>query len=149
MKNGTELPLIGLVIIAALAVLYAIWSSMQVDLAAAQVNATVAQGQVPMAELVTGQISGWIVKAVIGVLAIGAATSLVMWVQSLLQKRSTSVWQAGPNARWQREPRPRTVSEGELIRMVLLQQMTGRVNAPVQPAPTIHAEGDDEAQICL
>ena len=149
MKNGTELPLIGLVIIAALAVLFAIWNSMQVDLAAAQVNATVAQGQMPMAELVSGQISGWIVKAVIGVLAIGAATALVTWVQSLLQKRSAGAWQAGPNARWQREPRPRTVSEGELMRMVLLQQMTGRGNAPVQQPPMIHTEGDDEAQIYL
>ena len=156
MKNGTELPLLALLLVAALAVLFAIWSSMQVDLAAAQVNATVAQGQMPLVETITGQVSGWIVKAVLGVLALGAASALVLWVRSLLQKRPSGQWQGGPNARWQREPRPRAISEAELMRMYLMQQLTGGRPADarqmgIQPAQmtSIYPEGEDEAQIIL
>lgn len=148
MRNGTELPLIGLVLIAALALLFGAWSSNQVNLAAAQVGITSLGSQSP--ELAGGAVAvaSWIVNVGGGVLAVAALCFLAWLGWSFLQKRPNQKWKAGPNAQWQGGPRTRPLSTDEVMRAYMLRQMmAGQGGQPVPPVQII-GEADD-AQIQL
>ena len=127
MKTDTTLPLLFMVLIVAGVLALAVWNSSAVDLAALQVNATAAGSQVPQAELVISQVAGWAMSAVIGIVVTAIAAGLTAWARSQWPKwfGSSKKWKSGPNARWQQQERaPRQASEGEILRMLLMQQLT-------------------------
>ena len=123
-----EYPLIGLVFLVALVILWNAWSGMQLDLSVASLNATVAGTEAPAPVLVAGQ---WIVKALIGTLLSGAviagATALITWARKQWRARQNDQkkWQPGPNANWGRQAQPKPVSEAELLRVWMMQQLQG------------------------
>jgi len=148
MKFGMEYPLIGLVVLVALVILWNTWSGMQLDLSVATLNATIAGAQTPEPVLVAGQ---WIVKAIVGTLlsgtVIAGATALIVWARK--QWRTYQVdqkkWQPGPNANWGRQPQPKPISEAELMRIWMMQQMGLSARNP--PTSTPRTDDDDEPNL--
>lgn len=148
MKTGMGWPLAGLTALFLAVLGVSAWYNAQLDLAVAALNATAAGEQVPEEALLAGE---WVIKAVVGSLLGGTVTALVTagiwWArrQWLAQKQQAGRWQAGPNANWGRQAQPRMMSESEMYRMLLLQQMqqngSGR-NAPprmeVDDEPVFH-----------
>jgi hypothetical protein len=149
MKTQMEYPLIGLVVLVILVILWNLWSGMQVDLAVASLNATIAGTAAPEPVLIAGQ---WVVKAIVGTLLGGAvtagATALWIWArkQLRLQNAEQRQWKSGPNANWGQQRPPKVLSETELYRLMLMQQMAGN---PVKPSQNIRltTESDDEPTI--
>jgi hypothetical protein len=151
MRNGTELPLIGLVFIAALALLFAAWNANQVNLAAAQVGVTTLGNDAPEVAGGAAAVAGWIFNAG-GVILFLAVLCLLGWLAwSFLQKQSRrNKWKSGPNAHWQQSgSHPRPLSTDEVLRTYMLRQMMGgQSGQPVIPQAQVFTEGDD-AQINL
>jgi hypothetical protein len=147
MKTGMEYPLIGLVILVALVVLWNAWSGMQLDLSVAALNATVAGTETPEPVLIAGQ---WLVKALVGTVLSGAviagATALIAWArkQWRTHQMDQRKWQPGPNANWGRQPQPKPVSEAELMRMWMMQQLGGNSRPASSSLPQIVEKNDDE-----
>ena len=144
-----EYPLIGLVVLVALVVLWNAWSGIQLDLSVASLNATVAGTEAPGPVLIAGQ---WIVKAIAGTLLSGAviagATALISWArkQWRAHQNDQKKWQPGPNANWGRQAQPKPVSEAELMRIWMMQQMgVGARN----PQISIRRDDDDEPTLTL
>jgi hypothetical protein len=122
MKTGMEYGLIGLVALVALGLLMSVVNAQQVEMAAAQVQATIATAQIPMAATFLGQFGGWLVKFALGVLIAGLAGLLVAWVRSKMRPKSRRAWRNGPNAQWQqREPRERGVTTADLLKLMMMQ----------------------------
>lgn len=147
MKNGTELPLIGLVVIVALGLLWNIYSGMQVDLAVAATNASATGTAIPAPLMIGGQ---WIVNAIVGTLIGSAATAIFAWLILWMRKHfrmqnAKKNWTPGPNAQWGQQRAPKVMSESELYRLMLMQQMSG-VAPMARPAPRA-MEADDETTI--
>jgi hypothetical protein len=144
MKTGMEWPLGGLVAVLALILLGNMWSGMQVDIAANQVQASAGASTLPAPALMLGE---WIVKAVVGLvlggLVTAGITALVVWVKKQLRPEPT--WKAGPNANWGRERGPRAVSEAELMRMMMYQQMAAQNGGRVPARPMVQEVDDDPA----
>ena len=148
MKTDTTLPLLFMVLIVAGVIVLAVWSSSAVDLAALQVNATAAGSQVPQAELVISQAAGWALSAVIGIVVTAIAAGLAAWARTQWRTwfGQNKKWKSGPNARWQQTERaPRQASEGEIMRMLLMQQLTqgGATRKAVQYNQTIEADDNE------
>ncbi|MCX6067888.1 MAG: hypothetical protein NT121_19385 [Chloroflexi bacterium] len=147
MKTGMEYPLLGLVLLVILVLLWNAWSGLQLDLSVASLNATVAGTEAPEPVLIAGQ---WIVKAIVGTLlsgvVIAGATALVTWLrkQWRQQNANKAKWQPGPNANWGRQPQPRPVSEAELMRMWMMQQLGGNSRPASGSLPQIVEKNDDE-----
>jgi len=142
-----EYPLIGMIVLVALVVLWNAWSEMQVDLSVASLNATVAGTEAPEPVLIAGQ---WLVKALVGTLVSGVViagtTALIAWARrKWRQNTEQKKWQSGPNAYWGRQAQPKPISEAELMRMWMMQQMTGNKPGPM----TMTRMDDDEPTITL
>jgi hypothetical protein len=148
MKTGMEYPLIGLVILVIAIVLWNTWQSTQVDLAVAALNATAAGEVAPEPVLLAGQ---WIVKALVGTLIGGTITALVtaliVWLRREWTKSQveTSKWKSGPNANWGQQRQAKGVSESEIYRLMLLQQMSA-ANGGRAALPRITANAEMEAE---
>ena len=149
MKTGVEYPLAGLVILVFLVILWNVWSGMQVDLSVASLNATIAGTEAPAPVMMAGE---WIVKAIVGTLMSGVvvagATALFIWARKKWRQQNAEQgqWKSGPYAYWgqQRQAQPRPMSEAEMMRHFLLQQMgTGTKPAP-NSLPQIVEKNDDE-----
>lgn len=151
MKNGIELPMIGLIFIAALALLFAAWNANQVNLAAAQVGAVTLGNDAPELAGGAAAVAGWILNAG-GLILFLMVLCLLGWLGwSFLQKQSRrNQWKSGPNAHWQQSgPRPRPLSTDEVLRTYMLRQMMGgQAGQPAIPPAQVFTEGDD-AQINL
>ena len=149
MKTQMEYPLIGLIVLVVLVILWNIWSGMQVDLAVASLNATIAGTEAPAPVMIAGQ---WIVKAIVGTLisgvVIAGATALFIWArkQLRLQNAEQRQWKSGPNAYWGQPRQPKVMSESELYRLMLMQQMAGGSGKPAQNI-RVTTEADDEPTI--
>jgi hypothetical protein len=150
MKTQVEYPLIGLVVLLVLVLLWNIWSGMQLDMAVASLNATIAGAATPAPVMIAGE---WIVKALVGTLLSGivvaSATALIVWArkQLRLQNQEQKKWQGGPNAYWGQPRQPKVMSESELYRLMLMQQMTGSPGASAKAR--LMTEGDDEPTLTL
>ena len=151
MKTGVEYPLIGLVALVALVIIWNIWSGMQVDLSVASLNATIAGTEAPAPVLLAGQ---WIVKAFVGAIIGGTitagTTALFFWARKKWRQQNAEQgqWISGPNAFWGQPRQPKVMSEAELYRLMLMQQMGGQVTAGSQPIrPPVLMEADDEPTI--
>ena len=151
MKTQMEYPLIGLVVLLVLVLLWNIWSGMQLDLAVASLNATIAGTATPAPMMIAGE---WIVKALVGTLlsgvVIAGATALIVWArkQLRLQNAEQRQWKSGPNAYWGQPRQPKVLSETELYRLMLMQQMGGQLPAKSQQMrPSVFMEADDEPTI--
>jgi hypothetical protein len=150
MKTQMEHPLIGLVVLLVLVLLWNIWSGMQLDMAVASLNATIAGAATPAPVMIAGE---WIIKALVGTLLSGTvvagATALIVWVrkQLRLQNQEQKKWQGGPNAYWGQPRQPKVMSEAELYRLMLMQQMTG--NQGTSSKARLITEGDDEPTLTL
>jgi len=147
MKTGMEWPLGGLVAVLALILLGNMWSGMQVDIAATQVQASAGASTLPAPALLLGE---WIVKAVVGLvlggLVTAGITALVVWARKQLRATSNpQKWTPGPNASWGRERGPRTVSEADLMRMMMYQQMAAQNGGRVPARPMVQEVDDDPA----
>lgn len=146
MKTQMEYPLVGLIVLVVLVILWNIWSGMQVDLAVASLNATIAGTEAPAPVMIAGQ---WIVKALVGTLlssaVIAGATALFVWVRKQLRLHNAEQkkWQGGPNAYWGQPRQPKVMSESELYRLMLMQQMAGGTGKPPQNI-RVATENDDE-----
>lgn len=143
MKTGMELPLLGLVLVVVLVMAWTAWQNMQVDIAAAQVQATAVGGSLTTPVMLAGE---WIVKAFVGTIAGAFLMGLGGWIWVQVKKQvapSEPRWKAGPNANWGREAAPRTPSETELLRLMMYQQM--RANG--QKMPTMVREEEEDVQI--
>ena len=142
-----EYPLLGLVALVALVILWNAWSGMQLDLSVASLNATIAGTEAPESVLVAGQ---WIVKALIGTLLSGAVvagvTVLISWgrKQWRAYQGDQKKWQPGPNANWGRQPQPKPVSEAELMRIWMMQQLGGNSRTASGSLPQIVENNDNE-----
>jgi hypothetical protein len=147
MKTGMEWPLGGLVAVLALILLGNMWSGMQVDIAANQVQASAGASTLPAPALMLGE---WIVKAVVGLVMGGLVTAgiaaLVVWVRKQWRASAAPKWAPGPNANWGRERGPKAVSDAELMRMMMYQQMAAQ-NGGRMPARPMVQEVDDEPTI--
>jgi len=156
MKTQVEYPLIGLVVLVVLVILWNIWSGMQVDLAVASLNATIAGAEAPEPVILAGQ---WIVKAVvstvIGGFVTAGATALFVWARQKWRQHNLSKqkWNSGPNAYWGQPRQPKVMSESELYRLMLMQQMgldrldhRGGSGKPPQNI-RVATENDDEPTI--
>jgi uncharacterized protein (DUF697 family) len=149
-----EYPLIGLVVLVALVILWNIWSDMQVDLAVASLNATIAGTEAPAPLMVAGQ---WIVKALVGAVIGGAitagATALFTWARKKWRQHNLTQhkWNSGPNAYWGQPRQPKVMSEAELYRLMLMQQMAGNRTSTASQSgavlPTLTRMEDDEPTI--
>lgn len=123
MKTGMEYGLIGLIVLVVLGLLMSVVNAQQVEMAAAQVTATTATAQTPMAAAFLGQMSGWLVKFALGLVIAGLAGLLVAWVRSKMRPKSRRAWRSGPNALWQqREPRQQGLSSADLLKLMMMQQ---------------------------
>ena len=149
MKTQMEYPLIVLVVLVVLVILWNIWSGMQVDLAVASLNATIAGTETPAPVMLAGE---WIVKALVSLLFGGVATAgvtmLIVWARKQWHQQNAEQkkWQSGPNANWARQPK--VMSESEFYRLMLMQQMGGQLPAGSQPTrPPVFMEADDEPTI--
>jgi hypothetical protein len=122
---------------------------MQFDLAVASLNATIAGTATPAPVMIAGE---WIVKALVGTLLSGVvvagATALIVWArkQLRLQNAEQRQWKGGPNANWGQPRQPKVMSETELYRLMLMQQMAGGSGKPTQNI-RLTTEGDDEPTI--
>jgi hypothetical protein len=128
MKTQTEMSLMMLGLVVVIVIAYSIYSAGQVDLAASQVGATAAAEKLPEAAVIGGQVTGWALKTLLGVLGLALATGLVAWVRQWWRVRNSKrAWRSGPNAQWQpsQERGPRTMSGDEMLRLMLMQQMMG------------------------
>ena len=149
MKTGVEYPLAGLVILVFLVILWNVWSGMQVDLSVASLNATIAGTEAPAPVMMAGE---WIVKAIVGTLMSGVVvagtTALFIWARKKWRQQNAEQgqWKSGPNAYWGQQRQPKVMSESELYRLMLMQQMGGGSG---KPARNIHVttEADDEPTI--
>jgi hypothetical protein len=98
----------------------------------------------------------WIVKALVSLLfggvATAGATALIVWARKQWRNQDTEQkkWRSGPNANWARQPQPKPLSEAEMMRLMLMQQMgLGRasINSTYQQdtmPPTLTRMDDDE-----
>lgn len=148
MKTQMEYPLIGLIVLLFLVLLWNIWNDMQLDLAVASLNATIAGTPTPAPAMVAGE---WIVKALVGTLLSGTvvagATALIVWAKKQLRLHNTEQkkWQNGPNAYWGQPRQSKALSEAELYRLMLMQQMS-RSGKSAQNI-RVTTENDDEPTI--
>jgi len=145
MKTQTDMALFGLLLAVMAVFAFGIWSAGQVDVAAAQVNAQAAAGQLPMAEVIGGQVSGWALKTIIGIVAVAIATAGVAWVRQWWKRRNGKrAWRSGPNAQWQGQERgPRQVNDADLMRMMMMQQMMAANNNGKRTSSTSAPVDDD------
>jgi hypothetical protein len=151
MKTGMELPLLGMVVVVLVMALWQAWSGMQVDLSVGALNATIAGQATPEPLLIVTQ---WLATAagvilLLALLAGGVYAFRLWWQQRARQEKKA--WKSGPNANWAQPPQPRTPSEAELMRMALLQQMSGGARygeraSPIRPT-IIREGGNDEPEI--
>lgn len=143
MKTNTSTEILGLIAVVAVAVALAVWAGAQTAVAAAKVNAEAAASQAPALTLIGGQLAGWALNTILGIVAVALASGLVVWAKGAWKGRQEGKkWKSGPNAQWQGQERgPRAASSDELMRMMLMQQMmtNGRGKAMTQ-APV----NDDE-----
>lgn len=150
MKTQTDVAMIMLALVVAGVIALAVWSGAQVNAAAAAVNAEAAAGQVSGLALIGGQVAGWALSTVIGIVVIAIATGLVAWVRKWWQSRSLSgkrTWRSGPNAQWQQPERgPRTASSDELMRVMLMQQILGG-NQKSLPSQRSSLNEDDDLNL--
>lgn len=125
MKTQTEMAMVMLVLIVAAVIALTVWSGSQVEVAAAQVNAEVATGKLPMAAMIGGEMAGWALKTLIGVIVLAIATGIAAWVRQWWKSQNSKrAWRKGPNAKWQGQERaPRPISEADFMRAILYQQM--------------------------
>lgn len=149
MKTGMEYPLIGLALLLAGVLLWNAWSDMQVEIAVAAVNATIAGEAAPAPVLLAGE---WLVKALVSALVGGTVTALVtvliVWARRQWYAQGGG-WKSGPNAQWARPERgPRAPSESELYRMMLMQQMAQQNGGRLVSPPRMEVT-DDEPTIRL
>jgi hypothetical protein len=90
MKTGMELPLIGLAFVLGLVVLWNVWSGYQVDIAAAQVQATAVGGALTAPAMLGVEM---VVKAALGLVLGGVVTAGiaqgVAWLRSRYGLRPT------------------------------------------------------------
>jgi len=146
MKNGTEIYLIGLVCLVVAVFGWSIFSSQQVDLAAAQVGATVASGQLPMAAVISGQVTGWALSSILGMVAVAVGSVAVAYARKMWKGRNGKrAWRNGPNAQWQQERQPRPVSDAEMLKTMVYQQMLANNPGKRQTAQQVPV--DDELDI--
>jgi hypothetical protein len=150
MKTGMEGPLLGIVAVAIAIVLWQAWSGMQVDLSVAALNATIAGQTTP--EPLAAAWKGLLTFLGAGIFLLVVVTGGyfgINWIKRY-QAREKAVarqgWKNGPNAYWERQPRP--VSEAELMRAAILRSLAGQGQPP--PRIQISRQGggsDDEPQI--
>lgn len=151
MKTGMEYPLIGLVALVILVIIWNVWSGMQVDLSVAALNATIAGTEAPAPVIIAG---GWLVKAlvslVLGGVVTAGITTLFVWARKKWRQQASEQrqWKSGPNAYWGQPRQPKVMSEAELYRLMLMQQMTGGTATPARNVRLI-TENDDEPTITL
>jgi len=149
MKTGMEWPLLGVLVVAVLVGLWNAWSGLQVDLSAGSVNALAASQAAPDPVVVAG---GWVVKAIIGTLIGGTVTAgaaaLFVWVRGQMRKQATEQkqWKAGPNANWGHQAQPKPLSDADLMRYMMMQQMGGfgERGSPRRTTLTRLEEDDDQ-----
>jgi len=137
MKTDTDLMMIGLALLVMAGIAFAVLSAGQADLAAAQVGATVAAEQLPEATVIAGQLSGWALKTLLGIVAVAIGSAVVVLVRRWWKTRQGGrAWKKGPNARWQPE-QPRQMSVESMMQMMmmreLMQQRGAQKNQPAMP----------------
>lgn len=151
MKTGMHLPLLGLFAILALAILGSAWKYARTEIAIASLAAESVGADLPAGWMAMGEIgASWVVKAVVGSLLMGAGTAIGMKAWNAWKKKNRQeAWAPGPNANYQRQPpAPRGMSENELYRMMLYQQMTQNGARPAKrPAQNGMVNDDDEPEI--
>lgn len=134
MKTETDMMMLGLVLLVVAGIFFAIYSGGQVDMAAAQVGATVAAEQLPEAAVVAGQLSGWALKTLLGIVGVAIGSTLIVLAQRWWKNRQAGRnWKRGPNARWQQE-QPRQTSMESMLQMMMLREMMQQRSAKNQPA---------------
>jgi len=149
MKTGMELPLIGLVFVLGLVVLWNVWSGYQVDIAAAQVQATAVGGALTAPAMLGVEM---VVKAALGLVLGGVVTAGIAQGVAWARRRMKTgrAWRGGPNARWQGaqvaqpEPGPRMPSEAQVYRAMLLNQYKQQGGARPDWAYKPQEDDDDE-----
>lgn len=150
MKTGMHYPLLGLFALMAIAIIGSIWKHVQTEVAIAQLTAQSLGPDLPGGWLAFGEIGTfWVVKAILGSLLAGAGTAigLKFW-NAWKKKKRQNAWVSGPNANYQRQqPAPRGVSDSELYRMMLYQQMQNGVRPPRSSAQNRMVNDDDEPEI--
>jgi len=124
MKTGMEVPLIFLAFLLGMVVLWSTWSGYQVDIAAAQVQATVSGGAVTAPAMLGAEM---VVKALIGLVFGGCVTAGIAYAVAWVRRQGGRNWKGGPNAKWKKaqdQPQqPRPMSDAELYRFMMAQQM--------------------------
>lgn len=147
MRTGMHYPLIGLAILLAAAILGKIWNNAQIDIATSQLQAEALGTELPPGALALGEIgAAWVIKAIVGTLLAGAGTAIGLKVWDVWKKRQHQTnWAPGPNANYQRQPAAPRVSDADLYRMMLYQQMTQ--NGAKKPPAQIGRANDDEPEI--
>lgn len=147
MKTETGLPLMALVLVLAGVIAFAVWSASAADAAALQVRAAAIGNQMPEATLIMSEVAGWALRAVLGIIVVAIASGLAYWMRSNWRQ-----WLRGDDKRRARQQQvagyergPRQMSEAELMRMILMQQLgtpqqRGARMRPTQPMP----DNDDD-----
>ncbi|HAE59340.1 MAG TPA: hypothetical protein DCG54_07500 [Anaerolineae bacterium] len=125
MKTGMEGGLVVIVILVALAIGMSIVNAQQVEMATAQVQASTAAAQMPMAQVAVGQLGGWLLKFAIGVVVAGVGGLAFAWLRSKLRPSSRRAWRNGPNAQWQgkkeaQQPRERGLTMTDMLKFMTL-----------------------------
>jgi hypothetical protein len=137
MKTNTDISLVILVLVVIGAIAWSIVSSSQASMAAAQVTAEAAGEQMPMMAVIGGQVTGWAIKTIIGVVVVAIATGLVAWARQWWKGRNgKQAWRKGPNAKWQQqEQAPRQATMESVIQTMLLRDLMAQRGQKNQPAP--------------
>jgi len=151
MKTGMHLPLLGLFCILAIAILGSAWRYTRTEIAIASLAAESVGASLPSGWMAMGEVGTfWIVKAILGSLLAGAGTAIGLKFWNAWKKKNRQgTWAPGPNAQYQRQPpAPKGVSENELYRMMLYQQMTQNGARPAKrPAQNGMVNDEDEPEI--
>lgn len=146
MKTGMEIPLIFLAFVLGLVILWSTWGGYQVEIAAAQVQATAVGGAVTAPAMLGAEM---VVKAIVGLVLGGVVTAGVGYGITWLRRQSAGQWKGGPNARWKKsqpqpvERVPRGPSDGELLRAMLMRQYM-QSGSQARPDWAYKQEDEDE-----
>lgn len=152
MKTGMHYPLLGLLALMAVAVVGSIWRHTQTEIAIAQLTAQSMGADLPGGWLAFGEIGAyWVIKAIVGTLLAGAGTAVGLKIWNAWKKgKRQNAWVSGPNANYQqRQPSQKNVSDSDLYRMMLYQQMQTQngTRPPRRAAQNRVVNDDDEPEI--
>ena len=151
MKTNAGLPFVVLIFAGIAGIFWSVWSSMQVNLAVTQIEATTAEAKLSETAVIAGQVSGWALKTALGVVAVAIATGVVAFArEKIKQSRQKKHWQPGPNAYWgqQQAPKqPKPMSQAEIFQLWMQQQMFQNMPKQERPQMPELPKGDDSGNV--